>query len=227
MITIIIAASSSFGFAILMYILNHINIYTYNNILSLVTTVFFIIFVMLCLLWPNKDNSSIFTIEKVIYLYFLMSVAFMVSFWFFIENGKIYLNEIKYFIVFGLITILIAAIFLILILKILNNKILKIFFSIPIYLITILFCSLIFGFYYANINSNYNLIIKEFIEKKDIIGMIKNLIKFGMKSFYNYPSDIEFGKIPIIQFFSGKLLDLFMLGYIFSEITKNKNIKNN
>lgn len=66
---------------------------------------------------------------------------------------------------------------------------------------------------FAQYHSNYTI--------SNISNIIKIIVRNSMKYMYNFPSDDKLAINLCIPFFVGKVLDLFMLGVIFSKITSN------
>ncbi|MCB2339097.1 hypothetical protein [Clostridium estertheticum] len=52
--------------------------------------------------------------------------------------------------------------------------------------------------------------------------MLKTCTKLGFKFFNSYIDGIHYNKVTLFQYYFGKLLDIFMLGYIFSKLTEQR-----
>lgn len=89
------------------------------------------------------------------------------------------------------------------------------------------FGSWVFGLYYLYNGCWKDRIVNEFNGLGSSWRILWTLSKNALGGFYNYPNEDVIRFVAILQYFIGKILDLFLLGYIFNVIfemsKKNKN----
>jgi len=113
-----------------------------------------------------------------------------------------------------------------------EKNVIKLLNVIICYFLIIAFGSWVFGIYYIGKNLWNKQIIEMINSEKSQLISLWELTKYGIGGFYNYPVDNVIGFVSLLQYFIGKFLDLFLLGYIFNVIfemsrkTKEKNCRN-
>ncbi|MCB2311646.1 hypothetical protein LGL55_10420 [Clostridium tagluense] len=103
----------------------------------------------------------------------------------------------------------------------LDNKFLRLVLSIPIYLAILSFSSFVFGAYYYHcpifVKTNFPK-----IDYTNTFDIIKSYTKVGFRFFYSYIDGVNYNKVTLCQYYFGKLLDVFMLGFIFNKLAAKK-----
>jgi hypothetical protein len=99
------------------------------------------------------------------------------------------------------------------------------------YVLIIVLASWIFGLYYVS-NRVWNIEIIKTIDNisigdnvKDSFKVLWYLSKYSIGNFYNYPSKDEICIISFFQYYMGKFMDVFLLGYVFNIIYSRINLK--
>lgn len=170
----------------------------------------------------DKNNMFISKFEKLFNIVLILLLGFVGT-----TLGYLFLLINK----FGLISIVISfIIFLIVcivcifsIQTIFSNKVVFLIFSVLIYSMLIATGSLISGFYYYSIGKVDGTILNS-IKGASSYELFILLTKVGIKFFYNFPTGEEFSHASILQFLVGKLLDIFMLGYVLNKFTEGKKL---
>lgn len=88
-----------------------------------------------------------------------------------------------------------------------------------VYFLIITIGSFTFGMFYLLNNLWKEEIINSF-KNASALRILGLLIKYSLNNFYNFPTDKLFCMMGIIQYFVGKFLDLFLLGYLVNMINK-------
>lgn len=195
-------------------------IFKINKLSYLNIYLFIILWVLIVINLQNKPLPLFEAIKLIIFSYIVFMIVGFIVFYIFLYLN---LHQIHIFIMPSLIILGLCIICCIITVNIFKNKFYIFLFTILFYITSILFSSLYFGIYYSvtfNINIHE---ITYLLNSKQYVAGAMNIVKIGMKYFYNYPDD-NFCYVSIIQYFLGKLLDLFLLGYIFAKITEDKKL---
>lgn len=192
--------------------------YSIKYIICIIMIVNFF-FISICILYNKNDryNNKSSNLEEIFYLYFIISAIIVFSLYMFLLiSRKI---PLPYTIIVCIIPVFVICIIgITFIFRRIKIKALLILFTIPIYLVMILFASFVLGIYYYEIFEDVKAMVDPLIKRQESFLLIKKITIFAIKFFYNYPEDKYVCKISLIQFIAGKLLDLFMLGFIFEKV---------
>lgn len=94
----------------------------------------------------------------------------------------------------------------------------KLIIVISCYIFIVAFGSWVFGIYYLYNNCWEKVIVDNFSEECSALKILWMLSKYSIGIFYNYPNEKVVCSVSILQYFIGKFIDLFLLGYIFNVI---------
>lgn len=169
----------------------------------------------------NVQTSKTLASLRIFYLYLASPVIAISGIYLLIFlNGTLKLGissvfmSITFFVAYAFFTFYICH-------RDLKSKFFRFALSLPIYLSILLFSSFIFGAYYYSVFKDLGE-----INSTNAIVIIKKCTKLGFRFFYSYIDGTHYTIVTLCQYYFGKLLDIFMLGFVFYKITE-KEISNN
>ncbi|MFL0194407.1 hypothetical protein ACJDU8_02285 [Clostridium sp. WILCCON 0269] len=224
-LNVLIAFSIS-GYFFLILLKDIANTYNYrnhimDNWINLVIIITSLIFFTCMLIKYFRRDNVIDYIVRIIAIYLILLLIGMIAILVFVNlnRTKIELYSIpislSVFIVISVAGIYFSTIFF-------KSKILMLVFTITIYIFIICCSGIIFGMFYC---------IFYGIDSREIIALSKSgqrcmvlikCIRISIGYFYSYPDSKVLGFVSVFQYFLGKFLDAFMLGYILYKFTDDR-----
>jgi len=187
-----------------------------KNLFTGITLVSFIIFVIIFTTINLQINKTI-AILRMFYLYMASPVMAIGGIYILVFlNGRLEIGifsvvlSITFFVMYALFTLYICH-------RDIKSKFFRLALSLPLYIAILSFSAFIFGAYYYSVFDDLPI-----IKAKDILTIISTYAKFGFKIFYSFNDTGHYTRVTLCQYYFGKILDIFILGFIFNKITEQK-----
>ncbi len=194
---------------------------------ELTSMLFFLGFVGLCInLFMQREGIIGKVWGSILVLFSVVIFGFSMYY-----TSKNKTNDIYFY--FNLLIYVLACVFgCWCILKYFRNRLYQIFIAFVLYLIIIIMGCWAFGSYYYH---KQIISLPSYFNKASIWDYLRVLIEKTMTGFFNFPSSsqginnndsIKLCTISLVQFYFGKLLDVFLFGYVLSNfMSKTDNYK--
>lgn len=187
-----------------------------KKIFTNMTLVSFSIFVYIFAILRIQVNKELVFL-RIIYLYMAFPVAAIYGVYLLIFLTGIsklsilsILMSVTTFVIYALFTFYICY-------RDVKHKYFRLALSIPIYIVILSYTAFILGVYYYTVFDDL-----QKINSTDTIAIFNGYTKLGFRFFYSFIDNGHYNKVTLCQYYFGKILDIFMLGFIFYKVTEPK-----